>query len=290
MHGDAAAPHVGVEVEPVDVGIRKRGVVSLVGRATACMPSATSATVRASGPAERPKVRLSSGMRPFAGLEGRDTRPRGGQAHRTADVGPHVDGTETGRGGRSRSGARTADGPLRVPRLRVMPDRLDTPDESMPQSGMVVEPTMTAPCSSRRSTTGESRSGITPAVPATPACAGMPARTKFSFTVTGTPSSGPRCSPAPTGRPRPRHPEHLGGVEVGEGVDLGVAGGDVGEHRLGGIHRGELPRRVPGGEGGAGHLDRGGDGGCARSSRLLHVADGRSRVDENARVLLLGEE
>ncbi len=76
-----------------------------------------------------------------------------------------------------------------------MPDRLDTPDESMPQSGMVVEPTMTAPCSSRRSTTGESRSGITPAVPATPACAGMPARTKFSFTVTGTPSSGPRCSP-----------------------------------------------------------------------------------------------
>ena len=43
--------------------------------------------------------------------------------------------------------------------LRVIPCRLETPDESIPQSGITVDPTITAPASVSRSTTGELRSG-----------------------------------------------------------------------------------------------------------------------------------
>jgi len=79
--------------------------------------------------------------------------------------------------------------------LRLMPCRLETPDESIPQSGMTVDPTITAPASVSRSTTGELRSGRTGTTPALPAGMGTPARARFSLTVAGTPSSGPRASP-----------------------------------------------------------------------------------------------
>ena len=78
--------------------------------------------------------------------------------------------------------------------LRVMPCRLETPDESIPQSGITVDPMTTAPASVSRSTTGELRSGTTGTTPALPAGMGTPARARFSLTVTGTPSRGPRGS------------------------------------------------------------------------------------------------
>ena len=76
--------------------------------------------------------------------------------------------------------------------LRVMPCRLETPDESIPQSGITVEPSTTAPASLVRSVTGASRSGTTGTTPALPAVIGTPARAMFSLIVTGTPSSGAR--------------------------------------------------------------------------------------------------
>ena len=78
---------------------------------------------------------------------------------------------------------------------RVMPCSDETPDESIPQSGIVVDPTMTAPASRNRSTTGESRTGTTGVAPAQPPCIATPARARFSLTVTGMPSSGPSGSP-----------------------------------------------------------------------------------------------
>ena len=52
--------------------------------------------------------------------------------------------------------------------LRVIPCRLETPEESIPQSGITVEPTMTPPASAMRSTTGELRWGTTGSTPAQP--------------------------------------------------------------------------------------------------------------------------
>ena len=65
----------------------------------------------------------------------------------------------------------------------------------MPQSGIVVEPTMTAPDSSTRSVTGASRRGHTGSSPAHPKRIGTPTRARFSLMVTGMPSSGPSGSP-----------------------------------------------------------------------------------------------
>ena len=137
--------------------------------------------------------------------------------------------------------------------LRVMPCRLETPDESIPQSGMTVEPTITAPASVSRSTTGELRSGTTGTTPALPAGMGTPARARFSLTVAGTPSSGPRGSPRRQRSVLSRRgdPGRLVGA-VPQGVELGlgvVHDGQSGLHHLGG---GEAAVGVGGAELGAG--------------------------------------
>ena len=66
----------------------------------------------------------------------------------------------------------------------------------MPQSGIVVVPTSTAPAAENRSTTGESALGTRGVAPAEPDLNGTPARARFSLTVTGMPSSGPNGIPA----------------------------------------------------------------------------------------------
>ena len=71
---------------------------------------------------------------------------------------------------------------------RVIPCREDTPEESIPQSGIVVEPRMTAPASSRRSVIGASWSATGISTQAWPLGSGTPRRAMFSLIVTGTPS------------------------------------------------------------------------------------------------------
>ena len=122
--------------------------------------------------------------------------------------------------------------------LRVMPCRLETPDESIPQSGMTVDPTITAPASVSRSTTGELRSGTTGTTPALPAGMGTPARARFSLTVAGTPSSGPAGLTAPPAfgaLPRGDPGRLVGAVPQGVELGLGVVhDGQRGLHHLGG--------------------------------------------------------
>src|SRR5690606_39717715 len=76
--------------------------------------------------------------------------------------------------------------------LRVTPCRLETPEASMPKSGMVVLPRKTQPASRSRATGGASaRPGVmSPA--AVPIGAGQPFVPILSLMVTGTPSSGLR--------------------------------------------------------------------------------------------------
>jgi len=76
-----------------------------------------------------------------------------------------------------------------------MPCRLETPDDSIPQSGIVVDPSTTAPDSWTRAVTGASAAAGGAWVPATPEGIGMPLRAMFSLSVTGTPSIGPSGSP-----------------------------------------------------------------------------------------------
>lgn len=66
----------------------------------------------------------------------------------------------------------------------------------MPQSGIVVEPTMTTPASSSLSVVGAFAAAIGGFGSAVPDGFGRPARATFSFTVPGTPSKGLSCSPA----------------------------------------------------------------------------------------------
>jgi hypothetical protein len=66
----------------------------------------------------------------------------------------------------------------------------------MPKSGMVVLPRMTAPLSRSRAAAGASAPASWASMAAVPAGIGTPRVAIFSFTVTGTPSSGPCGVPA----------------------------------------------------------------------------------------------
>jgi len=81
--------------------------------------------------------------------------------------------------------------------LRVRPCRLETPEESIPRSGMTVVPSSTPPASRLRAVAGPSHgSGGASAKAALPDGRGRPATAMFSFTVNGTPSIGPAGSAA----------------------------------------------------------------------------------------------
>src|ERR1700753_3287078 len=80
--------------------------------------------------------------------------------------------------------------------LRVVPCRVETPEVSMPKSGIVVLPTSTAPASLSRAATGASRGDGEGVVAADPSGDGTLAVVMFSLIVTGTPSSGLSGSPA----------------------------------------------------------------------------------------------
>ena len=80
--------------------------------------------------------------------------------------------------------------------LRVVPWRVDTPEVSMPKSGIVVLPTRTAPACFRRAAAGASRTAGVRRQAADPRGVGTPAVVMFSLIVTGTPSSGLSGRPA----------------------------------------------------------------------------------------------
>src|SRR4029077_9683845 len=73
--------------------------------------------------------------------------------------------------------------------------KLERPDESIPQSGMVVLEKITAPASRKRAAGGESTSDGTSWVVAAPSRTGTPLVAMLSLMVTGTPSSAPIGSP-----------------------------------------------------------------------------------------------
>jgi len=79
--------------------------------------------------------------------------------------------------------------------LRVMPWKLDSPEDNMPKSGTVVLARMIAPASRIRAAGGAScRAGFR-AVAALPRGIGVPWVAISSLTVTGIPSSGPLGAP-----------------------------------------------------------------------------------------------
>ncbi len=80
--------------------------------------------------------------------------------------------------------------------LRVMPWSGQSPGDFQPNSVVVVLPTMTAPACLRPSTAGASSVAGVASVVRLPRRVGKPARFSRSFTVAGTPSSGPRGRPA----------------------------------------------------------------------------------------------
>src|SRR5258708_36953669 len=80
--------------------------------------------------------------------------------------------------------------------LRVMPCMLDSPEDSIPKSGIVVLPRITQPASRTRAAGGASAAAGTSSVAAVPSGDGTPAVATFSLIVMGTPSSALRGSPA----------------------------------------------------------------------------------------------
>jgi hypothetical protein len=78
-----------------------------------------------------------------------------------------------------------------VPGFRVRWWNVETPDESIPYSGIVVLLKMTAPAARNRAAAGASSAAGTSSVAAVPWGTGVPRVAMFSLTVTGTPSSGP---------------------------------------------------------------------------------------------------
>ena len=122
--------------------------------------------------------------------------------------------------------------------LRVMPVSGLSPTAFQPNSGVVVLPSSTAPCSRRRATMGASSSqGWSRRTDLEPRSVGQPRAIITSFTVAGTPSTRP-CG-------APLHPARLrrpGGGERGllvdqqEGVERGLQRGDAGEHRARHLH------------------------------------------------------
>src|SRR6476661_8150409 len=80
--------------------------------------------------------------------------------------------------------------------LRVIPLRGESPSPFQPNSGMQVLPRNTAPASRSRATAGASSSAGALDVRAEPLNQVQPFTAMLSFTVAGTPSSGPHGSPA----------------------------------------------------------------------------------------------
>src|SRR5262245_50216832 len=74
--------------------------------------------------------------------------------------------------------------------LRVIPCRLETPDASMPKSGIVVLPSSTQPASRTRAVGGASVSLGVMSPAAVPTGAGKPLTAILSLIVIGTPSIG----------------------------------------------------------------------------------------------------
>src|SRR5215831_18622273 len=73
--------------------------------------------------------------------------------------------------------------------LRVVPCRLESPDDSMPKSGIVVLPNKTQPASRTRAVGGASEALGVMSPAAVPKGAGMPFTAMLSLIVIGTPSS-----------------------------------------------------------------------------------------------------
>lgn len=72
--------------------------------------------------------------------------------------------------------------------------KVETPDESMPYSGIVVLLKMTAPAARRRAAAGASSAAGMSSVAAVPCGTGVPRVAMFSLMVIGTPSSAPTGS------------------------------------------------------------------------------------------------
>ena len=117
--------------------------------------------------------------------------------------------------------------------LRVTPDSGESVTPFQPNSGVVVLPTNTAPCSRSRATDGASSShGPSARTVREPRSVGPPRISRMSFTDTGTPSTSPAAHPAASAPPtRRRLREGVVRVEPHEGVDRGL-------HLLGAVQDG----------------------------------------------------
>ena len=125
--------------------------------------------------------------------------------------------------------------------LPVGPYALFSVEDPMANSSMLVLPRMTTSASFSRRVTVASYGGIQPSRILEPTVVGTPSVVKMSFSASGTPASGPSCSP--------RGPllVHLAGlgeralpVDVQEGVHLLVDGLDAGQVGLGDLDGGDL--------------------------------------------------
>ena len=161
---------------------------------------------RAGGPAEVGRVERYP---PGAGLEGGQAQPGARQPDRATDVGTDVERpVATGRGGPG-PGAR-ASGRQRVFQgERVTPCRLDTPEQSMPQSGMTVDPRMTPPDSRTRSVTGASASGRPAPRPRSQRASGPPRARRSPSRSPARRRWARAAPPRPSG---PRWPGRLAGL------------------------------------------------------------------------------
>ena len=119
----------------------------------------------------------------------------------------------------------------------------------MANSSMLVLPRITTPASRSRRTTVASYGGRQPSRIRDPQVVGMPSVAMTSLSASGTPASGPSCSPAPR-RASTRAGGVAGtvGVDVQERVDAGVDGRDPVQVRLGHLDgarlaAGDRPRR-----------------------------------------------
>src|SRR4051794_13534186 len=162
------------------------------GRLSTFMSKAEAAAARGIGPATPPRDGGSNGTRPAPGLSVNSPSHVPGSRMEPPMSVPTCSGPYPP--------AAAAPAPELEPPvvqagfqgLRVMPCRLETPDDSIPQSGMTVDPRTTPPDSRSRAVTGASMSGTTGTTPAVPQGIGTPLRAMFSLRVTGTPSTGPR--------------------------------------------------------------------------------------------------
>ena len=114
----------------------------------------------------------------------------------------------------------------------------------MANSSMLVLPRMIAPACFSRCVIVASYGGCQPSRMREPQVVGMPSVVKTSLTATGTPASGPSCSPAARlFVDRRRLGERAVRRDVQEGVHAVVHGGDPVQVRLGDLGRGDLVLR-----------------------------------------------